>query len=241
LTSYDTIGRGYARHRRADPRIAGAVIAALGDARTVVNVGAGTGSYEPLDRDVVAVEPSVVMIAQRTSPAAPVVRALAERLPFPPSSFDAALAVLTIHHWPDVAGGLGELRRVARRVVILTFDPDLRDRLWLFPEYLPEWKPRTQPLDQVVTEVGAGRVDVVPVPADCTDGFGLAYWRRPEAYLDPEVRACISFFAALPPALVESRMARLRSDIESGAWHRRHRDLLELDDLDLGVRLVVAD
>jgi SAM-dependent methyltransferase len=241
LTSYDTIGHGYARHRRPDSRIARAIDEALGDAATVVNVGAGTGSYEPADRPVVAIEPSAVMIAQRPPDAAPVVRALAERLPFPGASFDAALAVLTVHHWPDVVGGLAELRRVARRAVILTFDPAMQDRLWLFPEYLPEWTSRTQPLDMVATAVGASHVDVVPVPADCTDGFGLAYWRRPASYLDPDVRACISFFSALPPALVEARMARLRRDLDNGDWHRRHRDLLELEELDLGLRLVVAD
>ena len=135
---YDEIGRSYTVTRRPDPRIARAIDTALGDARSVVNVGAGAGSYEPSHLRVTAVEPSPAMIRQRPSAAAPVVRAVAEHLPFADTSFDAALAVLTLHHWTDRAGGLAELARVARRrVVILTWDPSCRDLFWLTTEYFP--------------------------------------------------------------------------------------------------------
>jgi len=241
---YDGIGRVYARHRRPDPRIAVQIARALGDARTVVDVGAGTGSYEPVDARVVAVDPSPVMVAQRTD-RAPVVRAVAEHLPFGDGAFDAAMAVLTIHHWSDVAGGLCEMARTARRVVVLTFDPVVHSSFWLFTDYLPEVNAlpvaRVVGPDVVADTIGAARVEVVPVPADCVDGFNWAYWRRPEAYLDPEVRACMSGLALLPPGLVDERMARLASDLRDGSWHERHGDLLGLDAVDGGLRLVVRD
>jgi SAM-dependent methyltransferase len=243
VSTYDTIGRGYAKYRQPDPRIAAAVVAALAGAESVINVGAGTGSYEPTDRPVVAVEPSAVMIDQRGPSRSAVVRAVAERLPFGDAAFDAALAVLTIHHWPDPIAGLLELRRVARRAIVLTFDA-AHNRFWLLSEYLPEAaaavEERMVTFADVLEVLGATRVETVPVPADCVDGFGLAWWRRPEAFLDPEVRACVSFFSLVPPALVEQRMAQLRNDLESGAWQRRHAELLDLHELDLGLRLVVA-
>jgi SAM-dependent methyltransferase len=238
---YDRIGATYTATRRADPRIAARIHAALGDAGTVVNVGAGTGNYEPADRDVTAVEPSETMIAQRAPGAAPVVRASAEALPFADGSFDAAMAVLSDHHWSDRPAGLRELRRVARRVVLFTFDPAYADALWLVPDYLPGF--RSLP-GMTIGEIGAclGDVDVetVPVPHDCADGFMGAWWRRPEAYLDPRVRACISVFARLPEAEVEDCVARLGEDLASGAWRARPGDLLALDELDLGYRLLVA-
>ncbi len=242
---YDTIGARYTAFRRADPRIAAQVHRALGDAGSVVNVGAGTGSYEPPGRAVVAVEPSAVMVGQRPPGAAPAVRAWAERLPFPDHTFDAALAVLTVHHWRDVALGLDELVRVADRVVVLTYDPVAHYAYWMIEEYLPETRElesaRCPPVDAVADMVGAGRVEVVPVPADCEDGFNWAYWRRPEAYLDPLVRSCISGMAQLPPALVEQRIEQLRADLQSGAWHRRHTDLLDRSSIDGGFRLVVRE
>jgi SAM-dependent methyltransferase len=192
---------------------------------------------------VIAVEPSSVMVAQRPVGAAPVVRAVAERLPFPGGAFDAAMAVLTIHHWSDVTGGLRELARVARRIVVLTFDPAVHERFWLFDEYLPEVS--TLPVAQVLRPeavaeiVGADRIEPVLVPADCIDGFNWAFWRRPEAYLDPEVRACMSGLAVLPAGLVAERMERLRSDIDDGTWHSRHGHLLDLDAIDGGMRLVI--
>jgi SAM-dependent methyltransferase len=244
MTAYDTIGRGYAARRRPDPRIAARITAALGDARSVVNVGAGAGSYEPADRRVVAVEPSMVMISQRRAGAAPVVRAVAERLPFAARRFDAALAVLTIHHWTDADLGFRELRRVASRRVVLAFDESMSSDFWLAAEYFPataaELAATSPQLDDLVTGLGAQQVEVVPVPHDCVDGFAGAYWRRPEAYLDPAVRAGISFFAATAPAEIEPGLARLRDDLDSGAWHARHADLLELDEVDLGYRLLVA-
>jgi len=242
--TYDEIGRVYASHRRPDPRIAAAVQRALADAATVVDVGAGTGSYEPRDRVVVAVEPSAVMVAQRPRSAPPVVRATAEALPFPDRAFDAAMAMLTVHHWPERAHGLRELRRVADRVVVLTFDAEVHNDFWLFRDYVPAAREivnrQAHLVDQLVDALGPARVEVVPVPHDCTDGFGWAYWRRPELYLDPDVRACISCLAQLPPEDIEPGMERLRHDLASGAWHERHRDLLDRTEVDGGYRLVVT-
>jgi SAM-dependent methyltransferase len=242
---YDAIGTTYARHRRSDPRVAAQLHAALGGARRVVNVGAGTGSYEPAYLAVVAVEPSDVMIAQRPAGAAPCVRAVGEGLPFADGAFDAAMAVITIHHWPDWRRGLAELCRVAPRVAVLTFDPAPHFLLWLVEEYVPEVldlpASDAPPIAEVADALGTRRIETVPVPADCIDGFNWAFWRRPEAYLDPEVRACTSALAQLPQDLVASRMEQLRSDLEDGTWRRRHADLLELDSIDGGFRLVVRE
>jgi SAM-dependent methyltransferase len=240
---YDTIGSVYARHRRPDPRVAAQIQSALGEGTSVVNVGAGTGSYEPTDRTVVAVEPSGVMIAQRGTAAGPAVQAVAEALPFPDDSFDAALAVLTVHHWSDPAAGLAEMVRVARRVVVFTFDPEVHTSFWLLEDYIPEAAapPSTNLMgaDTVAGIIGADRIETVPVPADCIDGFNWAYWCRPEAYLDPEVRACISGLALLDDDLVAERMEHLRKDLEHGTWNHRHGGLRELDSIDGGFRLVV--
>ncbi|HWE67241.1 MAG TPA: class I SAM-dependent methyltransferase [Acidimicrobiales bacterium] len=239
---YDTIGRGYAAFRQPDPHIAAQIWAAVGDAARILNVGAGTGSYEPPHRHLVAVEPSAVMVDQRGPASAPVVRAAAEALPFPDRSFDVALAMMTVHHWADLAAGLAELRRVADRQVIFTFDPDLHDALWVFHEYVTAALgfAAEAPLSNVADALGPCRVEVVPVPADCTDGFASAYWRRPERYLSPSVRASISAFARLSDAQVEPGMTRLREDLASGTWHRDHAHLLQMESLDAGLRLVVA-
>ena len=191
---------------------------------------------------LVAVEPSSVMVAQREPGSAPVVRAAAEHLPFDDHSFDVALALMTVHHWGDLRQGLSELRRVARRQIVFTFDPDVHDSLWILKDYVPDVIGMLGPshLDMVAEELGADRIEVVPVPADCVDGFIVAYWRRPERYLSPEVRAADSGFARLAPRLVEPAMARLKEDLDSGAWHERYADLLTLDELDAGLRLVVA-
>jgi SAM-dependent methyltransferase len=239
---YDDIGRDYRAHRRPDPRIAAAIAEALDDAGTVVNVGAGAGSYEPVDRHVVAVEPSATMIAQRQVGGAPVVQASATDLPFRDRSFAAALAMLTVHHWPEQVRGLAELSRVAReRVVVLTWDPD-GPRFWLVDEYFPEVGVIDRPIFLTLDELrGAlGPIDVrpLPIPHDCTDGFLGAYWRRPAAYLDAGVRGAISTFTKV--ADVEPGIARLRGDLEDGTWTRRHADLLDRSELDLGYRLVVA-
>lgn len=242
---YDDIGRGYATHRQPDPRIARQVLAALGDAHRVLNVGAGAGSYEPDDgRSVVAVEPSAVMRAQRPLGSAPCVDGVAGALPFADDAFDATLTVFSVHHWPDQRAGLDELRRVAPRNVILTFDPRFHERYWLVRDYLPEAAdlPASWPLlpEEMAEHLGGGAVEPVPVPADCLDGFFWAFWRRPEAYLDPVVRACSSGIAQLPDDLVAERMERLAADLASGAWHERNADLLALDEVDAGYRLVVT-
>jgi SAM-dependent methyltransferase len=241
--AYDTIGVGYTRVRREDPRIAARIRAALGDARTVLNVGAGAGAYEPAEREVTAVEPSEVMRAQRPPGAAPVIDASAEALPFPDDSFDAAMGVLTDHHWSDQAKGLAELRRVARRQVLFTWEGDTAFDSWVVRDYFPGFARFSRPtraLDLMLERLGGGRIEVVPIPHDCLDGFFHAYWRRPEAYLDPEVRAGISVFSALGAEEVEAGLARLSAHLESGEWHRRNAALLELHELDLGYRLVVA-
>jgi SAM-dependent methyltransferase len=230
--------------RREDPRIAARIRAALGDARTVVNVGAGTGAYEPADLEVTAVEPSEVMIAQRPKGAAPVVRAFAEELPFADRSFDAAMVVLSDHHWSDHAAGLAELRRVARRVVLFTWDPATVGGTWVVRDYFPCFQrliPEGYRLEMTLEQLGGGRQEVVPVPHDCLDGFFHAYWRRPEAYLDPDVRAGISAFALMDPDCVADGLTRLARDLESGEWKRRNAELLELDELDGGYRLLVHD
>lgn len=239
---YDEIGVGYAAWRRPDPRIAARIADALGPARTVLNVGAGAGSYEPAHRTVIAVEPSAEMVRQRPPSAAPAVRASAEHLPFGDGSFDAALAILTIHHWSDWRAGVAELRRVAReRVVILTWDPDYSG-FWLVQDYFPRMleidREILPPLPEIEKIVGPMEVRHVPVPADCTDGFLGAYWRRPAAYLDAGARGAISSFAKIGD--VQPGLARLRADLADGTWERRHGSLLALPELDLGYRLLVA-
>ena len=241
---YNRIGTTYTTTRRADPRIAAAIEDALGDAVSVVNVGAGTGSYEPAGRRVVAIEPSEVMIAQRPPGAAPAVIASAEALPLADASVDAAMAVLTDHHWADRARGLAEMRRVARRrVVVFQFDPAFADAFWMTRDYLPTFlrRLRGRALSDLMAPLGAVEMRPVPIPHDCVDGFYAAHWRRPEAYLDPEVRAGISIFHALPADEVADGIARLRTDLESGAWAKRNADLLERDALNLGFRVVVAE
>lgn len=242
---YDSIGLGYADVRQPDPRIEQQIHAALGGAVRVVNVGAGAGSYEPRDRQVVAVEPSTAMIAQRPADAAPVVRAVADRLPFADGAFDGALALLTVHHWPDVAAGLAEVRRVTDGpVVVFTFDHDVHGEQWLVAEYLPAMLeidtdvPRPAELASMLGE--GSRVEVVPVPRDCRDGFCHAYWRRPEAYLDPRVRAGISGIARMRPDDVERGMQQMAADLADGTWRARHADLLDRAELDVGYRLVVS-
>lgn len=241
---YDTIGATYTVTRRTDPTIAGRILAALGDARTVLNVGAGTGSYEPADRRVVAVEPSAIMRAQRAPDAAPCVGAAAEQLPFADGAFDAAMAVCTVHHWRDPIAGLREMRRVARRVVVFLFDTSDPDLFWLNRDYLPEFRAlRSVGVLSALGDLAAavdGRLEAVPIPWDCADGFYEAHWRRPEAYLDERVRRGVSVWAALGPEVERRAVARLRADLDSGRWAERNRELLDLDAADLGGRLIVA-
>lgn len=238
---YDAIGVDYADLRKPDPRIARVIGQALGSAETVVNVGAGAGSYEPADRQVMAVEPSLEMIRQRRSDAAEAVQGHAEDLPFADDSFDAAMAILTVHHWTDKEKGLAEMRRVARGpVVVLTFDP-AHCGCWL-TDYIPELvtlDERQMP-GLADYEKWLGRVDItpVPIPHDCTDGFLYAYWRRPRAYLDPRIRKAMSSFWAIDN--VDKGLQALRNDLDSDEWEQRYGDLLECDEIDAGYRLIVA-
>jgi SAM-dependent methyltransferase len=243
MTAYDILGRGYAGMRRPDPHIAEAIEAALADAETVVNVGAGTGSYEPAGRIVLAVEPSEVMIRQRSARAAPCVRAAAELLPLRSDAVDAAMAILTVHHWTDPERGLREMRRIARkRVVLLTWVPD-GPPFWLtrdyFPEILAEDRrifPETAELVRLLERlVGTTHIAPMPIPHDCADGFLGAYWQRPEAYLRREVRDAISSFAGFDPA---PGLKRLSEDIEGGRWAERNRHLRDQRQIDLGYRLI---
>ena len=239
---YDTIGATYTVTRRTEPRIAAQVWAALGDARTVLNVGAGTGSYEPPGRDVTAVEPSAVMRAQRPAGAAPCVDAVAESLPFEDQSFDAAMAFATIHHWQDPIAGLREMRRIARRVVVFTKDFSNPGPFWLDRDYLPEYfdlQVGRPPLSELARAIGA-RAEPVLIPWDCADGFYEAYWRRPEAYLDERVRRGISVWARVGPDAEQRAVHSLRDDLASGRWAERNRDLVDLDAAELGLRLLIA-
>jgi SAM-dependent methyltransferase len=242
--AYDTIGVGYTRVRREDPRIAARIRAALGGARTLLNIGAGAGAYEPPDLEVTAVEPSEVMRNQRPEGTVPAIDAFAEALPFADGSFDAAMAVLSDHHWTDHDRGLAEMRRVARRRVLFTWDPRTERDSWLVRDYLPglvRLAPPDYALEQTLERLGGGRIEVVPIPHDCVDGFLHAYWRRPAAYLDSDVRAGISVFSLLTPEEVDDGMARLSADLAGGEWERRNAEVLELEELDLGYRLVVAE
>jgi SAM-dependent methyltransferase len=241
---YDTIGAGYTVTRGTEPRIAAQIWAALGDARTVLNVGAGAGSYEPSDRDVLAVEPSVVMRAQRPAGSAPCVAAAAESLPFDDQSFDAAMAVCTVHHWQDPIAGLREMRRVARRVVVFLLDTSDPSQFWLTRDYLPEFAalPGCRVLASLAELAGAigARMEPVPIPWDCADGFFEAHWRRPEAYLDENVRRGVSVWAGVGPDVEQRAVHSLRDDLASGRWAERNRDLVDLDAAELGARLLIA-
>ena len=237
---YDTIGAGYAGTRRADPRIADAIRAALGDAASVVNIGAGSGSYEPTGLEVVPVEPSETMIRQRPASLPPALHGTAEKLPLPDQSVDAALAFLTAHHWRDRPAAFAEIRRVARRrAVFFTHDPDAGFG-WL-DDYFPGLAGARYPQLAEFDALGRVTVEPVPVAAECTDGFTAAYWRRPDAYLDEAVRASMSTFALLDERVVADGVARLARDLADRAWHRRHEALLTLPELDVGYRLVVAE
>lgn len=241
---YDAIGRSYSKTRREDPRIAAAIHAALGSAATVLNVGAGSGNYEPADRRVVAVEPSVQMLRQRRGGSAPAVRAVAESLPFPTASFDAAMAILTVHHWSDTAGGLRELARVSRRQVVFFFEALKTHEFWAL-EYFPSALSLPTEVDPPGLTVLAEHLQIrhverVLVPHDCQDGFGTAFWARPDAYLDPEVQAGMSWLAMLPEVDRQRGTAQLQADLESGAWDARHGHLREQREYDGGYRIAIA-
>lgn len=249
MALYDRIGRGYAEFRRPDPRIASAIDAALGDAASVVNVGAGTGSYEPSGRSVIAIEPSEVMIGQRPSGAAPCLLGSAEALPLENGCADAAMAILTAHHWSDLEGGLREMARVARRrAVLLTWVPDAPHAtpFWLTQDYFPEIVAYDRTIflgalaltEMLERLIGPTRMSPVPIPHDCIDGFLCAYWRRPESYLDPDVRRAISSFARID---AEAGLAKLWGDLASGRWAERNRSLVSRESLDVGYRIICCE
>lgn len=242
---YEQHGQTYAQHRRGDPRIAARIHAALGDTRTVLNVGAGTGSYEPDDRWVLAVEPSETMRAQRPADVAPAIAARAEALPFDDDSVDAAMACVTIHHWEPPEAGLAELRRVARgSVVIFTFELDHLPawQLEFLREGIEEERPRFPAIDHIATVLGGRtRVESIPTPADCADGFFEAFWRRPEMLLDPDIRSAQSMWALLEPGQEQRMVDRLATALESGEWDAAHGHLREQDSFDGALRLVISE
>ncbi|UDY35020.1 class I SAM-dependent methyltransferase [Dermatobacter hominis] len=242
--TYDRIGVGYATKRVPEPRWVAQIARALGDARTVLNVGAGSGNYEPVDRQVVGVEPSSTMIAQRRN-GNPVVQGVAEDLPFADGRFDAALAILTVHHWTDRAAGLAELRRVSGRQVLVVYEPLVSHSFWLvdyFPEVLTADLETGAPTpDEIGRHLRLVDVETMWIPADCSDGVAAAYWRRPEAYLDPDVQRSMSILALLPDDVVARGAAALAKDLEDGTWHRRHGHLLERSEADYGYRLAIAE
>lgn len=246
LNLYDSFSSNYVSTRHADPRIAKRINAALGTAEMVVNVGAGSGNYEPTDRLVVAVDPSIGMIARRAPGSHVVVRGAAESLPFPTASFDASMAVLTLHHWQDWRQGLNEMRRVAAKQVILLFEPAMINEFWAmdggyWPEafHLPSERDAIG-VHEVQTVLDIVDIQSVPVPYDCTDGFGAAFWGRPEAYLDPQIQLGMSWLAQLSPKERARGAERLETDLRTGEWDRRHGYLRRLDQLDVGYRLITA-
>jgi SAM-dependent methyltransferase len=241
---YDRIGRQYTTNRRADPRWEAIVAAQIGDARRIVNVGAGTGSYEPLGREVVAIEPSGVMLEQRSPDAAPALQAVAADLPVATGWADAAMAILTVHHWSDWERGLAELCRVAPRRIVFAIDFEVHSQFWLLQEYLPEVLEHTlecaPAADGIAQAIGATTSIDMPVYRDLQDGVLGAYWCRPEQYLDHRVRANNSGTALAHPETTALGIARLAADLASGVWHERHTDLFERESIDMGYRLLVA-
>lgn len=238
---YDSLGGGYTANRRTDPRIADLLWSQLGDAESVLNVGAGAGSYEPPDRDVVAVEPSATMRSQRPADAPRCLTGRAEALPFPARSFDVAMAVFSDWFWGDQGAGFAEMRRVAReRVLVLTLDRSVAEGFWLSREYLPRAHDLWGSFDATLENLGDCEALVVPIPADCEDGFFHAFWRRPHAYLDPSIREPMAVFERLDPREADAGLGRLSQDLTTGAWQDRHGGLCECEALDLGYRLLVS-
>jgi len=244
--AYDELGVNYTDFRRAEPRIAARIWAALGDARSVVNVGSGAGSYEPRDREVIAVEPSPLMIAKRPAGAAPAIQGVAEALPLDDQSVDAAMGTLTIHHWHDLDAGLAEMRRVARkRIVLLTIDAEKNSEIWTLSEYFPtaaqaerEKMPAMQELE---AKLPHATIEVVPAPSRCQDEFTSALWDRPELFLEPETLRASSLWHQLPAEVIQAGQERLRADLASGRWDEKHGHLRTLPELDIGLRLICEE
>lgn len=243
VPTYNRMGLNYSDFRRPEPRFEAAIWEALGDARSVVNVGAGSGSYEPPDREVIAIEPSPVMIAQRPPGAAPALEGVAEDLPLDDQSVDAAMGVLTIHHWQDLDAGLAELRRVARRrIVLLTLDAEAASEAWLIKDYFPEAGSMDRDVmpsrARIRASLPGARFEPVPVPRGCLDGFTIALWDRPEWLLNPEVRRASSIWHRMPSAAAEHGLERLRAELENGRWDEKYGHLRSEPELDIGLRLV---
>lgn len=247
-TRYERIGEGYSRTRREDPRLSERILAALGPARTVVNVGAGTGSYEPRDRHVIAVEPSDRMAVQRPRELAPAIRASAHDLPLRDDSVDAAMTVLSLHHWDEgQERGVREMRRVATGpVVIVTCDPEVSGAMWLMADYLREVADLDRRIFPSMERLaswlgGRTRVEAVPIPRDTIDWSLMSFWAHPERVLDPAARAATSGFARMTDEVVHRVVADVRRDLESGVWDARYGSLRRLDAFDAGMRLLVNE
>jgi hypothetical protein len=244
--TYDRIGDGYGVHRRGDPRIAARIEEALGDAQTVVNIGAGAGSYEPPNREVTAVEPSAKMIAQRPAGSAPAVRANAESLPFDDDSFDAAMGILTAHHWANLSAGLNEMQRVARlRIVMVAFDPEALENLWITADYFPAMLELKRPSGAGSRELAAmlpgATTSPLPVPRNCQDHFFAALWARPELLFDDDVVRSMWVWQSISEEARQAGRKRLAADLENGAWEHRYGHLRQESELDVGLRLVVSE
>ena len=240
--NYDQLAGFYKSHRKPDPRISGRILFHIDGAQRILNVGAGIGSYEPEDCDIVAIEPSYEMISQRKSSKAVLIQGIAENLPFRDNIFDISMGILTIHHWSDITSGLKEMVRVSRNKIILFTWIGYGNDFWL-EKYIPEIVgiddelfPTLEELDRIF---GGISVETIEIPYDCSDGFMCAYWRRPEAYLDPNVRKAISTFSRMPK--IQNRLDRLQFEIDSGEWRKKHVHLLKKESLDLGYRLVVYE
>ena len=243
--TYETIGVGYSVGRRPDPRWQEAIDSVIGDAKRVINIGAGTGSYEPSGRALIAVEPSELMVGQRPRSAAPVVMAAAENVPIVSGWADLAMTLLSLHHWTDWRAGISEMRRLAPRRLVLTYDAEFHASFWLLRDYLPEVaaseRTRAPKVEDIANALGSDvEIITLEVPWDCVDGVLPAHWRRPAAYLDPQVRACCSGLAQAEPRFVDRAVRALASDLDSGAWEQRNKDLVLMNSLDAGFRLVVS-
>lgn len=244
--AYEDLGINYSDFRRADPCIEARIWAALGDARSVVNVGAGTGSYEPRDRELIAVEPSLLMISKRPPDAAPARQSVAEALPLDDKSVDAAMGTLTIHHWNDLDAGIAEMRRVARkRIVLLTIDAEKNSEIWTLSEYFPaaaqaerEKMPAMSAVEAILPKA---TIEVVPTPSRCRDEFTSALWDRPELFLEPSVLRASSLWHQLSSELISQGQKRLRADLASGRWDEKHGHLRTLPELDIGLRLICEE
>lgn len=242
---YERIGAGYSIGRNPDPRWQLVIDSVIGEAKRVINIGAGTGSYEPSNRAVVAVEPSQLMVSQRPQSGAAVVMALAENVPVASDWADLSMTLLSLHHWTNWRAGISEMRRLASRRMVLTYDPELHSSFWLARDYIPEIavfeRARVPRVDDIVSALG-GDIEIIKleVPWDCVDGVFPAHWRRPAAYLDPQVRACCSGLAQMDQRVVESGIKRLAADIDSGLWQRKNSEILSAENYDAGFRIIVS-